>query len=65
MTTDRQTQLRLSGARALQLVHNGSDDQAARLYPDSDYLQAEWRRAVAVVRATARGWLMDRQVPRL
>jgi hypothetical protein len=33
---------------------------AARLYPDSPALQAEWMRAVGVVRRTARGWLLDR-----
>lgn len=35
--------------------------QAARLYPDSDYLQAEWVRAVRVVRSTSAGWLLDRR----
>lgn len=34
--------------------------RAALLYPDSAYLQAEWQRAVAVVRATSRGWLLDK-----
>ena len=34
-------------------------DTAAKLYPDAPCLQAEWRRAVSVVRATSRGWLLD------
>jgi len=34
-------------------------DVAARLYPQSQYLQAEWQRAVRVVRASPRGWLLD------
>ena len=34
--------------------------RAALLYPDSTYLQAEWQRAVAVVRATSGGWLLDK-----
>lgn len=38
--------------------------RAERLYPDSLYLQAEWMRAIAVVRATRRGWLLDRPTPR-
>lgn len=33
---------------------------AARLFPDSQSLQAEWMRAVGVVRSTRRGWLLDR-----
>lgn len=33
--------------------------RAARLYPDSPYLQAEWLRAVRLVRSTSRGWLLD------
>lgn len=32
---------------------------AARLYPDSPFLQAEWMRAVQTVRTTTRGWLLD------
>lgn len=38
---------------------------AARLYPDSAYLQTQWLRAVTVVRATARGWLLDMPVVRV
>ena len=34
-------------------------DKAALLFPESPYLQREWRRAVAVVRKTARGWILD------
>lgn len=33
--------------------------QAIRLYPGNVYLQREWMRAVEVVRATERGWLLD------
>jgi hypothetical protein len=32
---------------------------AARLYPDSPFLQAEWMRAVRTVRASSKGWLLD------
>lgn len=39
--------------------------RAVELYPDSDYLQNQWLRAVAIVRATARGWLLDAPVVRL
>lgn len=41
---------------------DGLQELAARLYPESAYLQAEWVRAVAVVRATSRGWLLDKPV---
>lgn len=34
-------------------------ERAERLWPDSPALQAEWLRAVAVVRATKRGWRAD------
>lgn len=37
-------------------------EAAARLYPQSQYLQAEWQRAVCVVRASPRGWLLDTRV---
>ncbi len=40
----------------------GLEQIAARLYPDSTYLQAEWVRAVSVVRGTSRGWLLERPV---
>lgn len=43
---------------------DGLEQIAARLYPDSTYLQAEWVRAVRVVRGTSRGWLLDRPVPK-
>lgn len=33
--------------------------RAQRLWPDNDYLQREWLRAVRVVRNTRRGWLAD------
>lgn len=33
--------------------------RAERLYPESPYLQAEWLRAIRVVRTTSRGWLLD------
>lgn len=36
--------------------------RSARLWPDSPYLQAEWLRAVKTVRATTRGWLLERPV---
>jgi hypothetical protein len=39
-------------------------DRAARLFPESEYLQREWRRAVAVVRRTSRGWLLDKPIAR-
>ena len=43
---------------------DGLQELAARLYPESAYLQAEWVRAVGVVRGTSRGWLLDKPVPR-
>lgn len=33
--------------------------QAIRLWPDNVYLQREWLRAVALVRSTRKGWLLD------
>lgn len=39
--------------------------RAQRNYPDSDYLQREWLRAVGVVRRTGRGWLLDKPLQRL
>lgn len=33
--------------------------RAARNYPDDPYLQAEWMRAVGVVRSTKNGWVAD------
>ena len=38
--------------------------RAARLYPESAYLQREWMRAVALVRRTSGGWLLDRPTKR-
>jgi hypothetical protein len=38
--------------------------RAQRLYPNDDYLQTEWMRAVGVVRRTTNGWVCDNQVPR-
>lgn len=37
-------------------------DRAAWLFPESEYLQAEWRRAIQTVRATRRGWLLDKPI---
>ena len=39
-------------------------ERAARLYPDSEYLQREWLRAVSVVRSTRNGWHLDQPVER-
>ena len=33
--------------------------RAQRNYPDNDYLQREWLRAVRLVRRTTRGWRLD------
>ncbi len=41
---------------------DGLQIMAARLYPYSEALQAEWLRAVSVVRGTSRGWLLDKPV---
>lgn len=41
-----------------------SEQKAARLYPHSLQLQVEWLRAVAVVRVTQRGWLLDKPLKR-
>lgn len=40
-------------------------ERAALLYPHSEPLQREWLRAVQVVRATRRGWLLERHVQRV
>jgi hypothetical protein len=37
-------------------------DRAAWLFPESEYLQREWRRAIQTVRGTSRGWLLDKPV---
>lgn len=42
-----------------------SEWRSIRLYPDSTYLQAEWRRAVNVVRSTKRGWILDHPVEKV
>ncbi len=39
-------------------------ERARALYPDSDYLQHEWLRAVTVVRLSRCGWLIELRVPR-
>jgi len=39
--------------------------QAARLWPDQPELQRRWMRAVDIVRATNRGWLLERTVRRI
>ena len=36
-------------------------EQAARLYPRNLYLQTQWLRAVQMVRATQRGWVLDQR----
>ena len=65
MSADNKLSLRDAGDRALRLVNRETaTDDAVRLYPHSDYLQTEWRRAVEVVRSTSRGWLLDRQAVR-
>lgn len=38
------------------------EERAKRLYPDNPNLQAAWLRAIGLVRNTAGGWLLDRQV---
>jgi len=38
--------------------------RAVRNYPDSEYLQQAWLRAIEVVRATRRGWLLDNPIAR-
>jgi hypothetical protein len=41
------------------------DALAARLYPESPYLQSEWLRAIEVVRGSRRGWLLESPLARL
>lgn len=57
------------GIHPLRLAHtvpqrDELQQRAARLWPDSDYLQREWLRAIAVVRRSSSGWLLDKQVRR-
>jgi len=33
--------------------------RAQRLWPNNDYLQTEWIRAIGVVRRTTNGWRLD------
>ena len=37
-------------------------ERAARNYPDSPALQQAWINAVALVRSTKRGWLLDKPI---
>lgn len=51
--------------RALQIVRGPQPrdhlaERAAALWPQSPELQRRWLRAVAVVRSTRRGWLLDK-----
>jgi len=39
--------------------------RAESLFPHSPHLQAEWVRAVLLVRRTSRGWLLDKRAARL
>ena len=39
-------------------------ERAKDLFPDSDYLQQEWQRALALVRSTERGWILDKPAQR-
>lgn len=39
--------------------------RAARLWPENPYLQLRWLRAVAMVRKTRRGWVLDRNQEKL
>ena len=38
--------------------------RAARNFPDSPTLQHLWLKAVALVRSTSRGWLLDKPIDR-
>lgn len=49
---------------ALHEIRHPLRRRAELLYPASHYLQTEWMRAIAVVRATRRGWLLDKPQPR-
>jgi hypothetical protein len=50
-------------------AHDALAQRAARLWPDrldfAERNRTEWLRAVAVVRATARGWMLDRTQGRI
>ena len=50
--------------RAQDIALKTLQTQAARLYPDSDYLQREWMRAVGIVSRSSGGWLLERKVMR-
>lgn len=42
----------------------GLEHRATLLWPQSPYLQAEWLRAVGVLRQGRRGWVMDQPLKR-
>lgn len=57
--------LRLLTTRQERAQREHLAQSAARLWPDAPELQLAWMRAVAVVRATKRGWLLERPVRRV
>lgn len=57
-----------AAAQRLAVVPKRADpllQRAQRLWPDSEANQREWLRAVALVRRTAGGWILDRAMQRL
>lgn len=60
MLRDRLTLVATAATR-----RDAMSDRAARLWPDSPRNAREWLRAVAVVRSTRSGWLLDPRQPRV
>ena len=40
-------------------------ERAQALWPDDAARQVQWLRAIAMLRTTTRGWLLDAHIPRL
>lgn len=55
----------MSRLQAVPAKPNPLQAKAEKLWPDSPRNQAEWLRAVQVVRMSRAGWLLDRRVRRV
>lgn len=59
MVTNQEKELLLHIPTVPNMYGAGGIESAMRLWPDSEYNQNEWRRAVNVVRSTSKGWVCD------